>query len=440
MPQQYDPAAAAAAQPATASCGEINPTNTYFKAATSDNEDDDEDESDASLPRKKLKTGDKNVLQVINLDDIQDLDRAKSYLKDALGYINRIGAALVAPTTLRPLLKARPEAALSMAASIGRRMSNESMRLCSKLYNCRKTGITSDDISQAMEKFLPEIEELMTFPDPDTLKLAYQLVIQLSRGSFGDLDESAKACGFGDRPSDEPADLLLRRLIRKRLAAGETWNWEGDLKELDDTCKHVGAYGIGPWAGPMTGNPLALAMALGHGKVDKHKAIIIAGFTAIGKSFLTGNAELRSKIALEVIDLDSSAYSKKPGFPENYLDAIRKTAEKPCVILISTHVGIPTQLTKEGYYVALAYPGGGMDAKQEWLDRLEKREEAGKDSRLYRLMDEHWTLWYERTAREQVTRRFCLANDQYLNDILGCIHAEFCRATTKKSSHERGGN
>ncbi|KAK7736634.1 hypothetical protein SLS53_006837 [Cytospora paraplurivora] len=182
------------------------------------------------------------------------------------------------------------------------------------------------------------------------------------------------------------------------------------------------------------------AMARGHGKVDKHKAIIISGFAAIGKSFLSGNAELRSSVDLEVIDMDSSAYSKKPGFPENYLDAIRKTAERPCVILISTHVGVPTQLAKEGYHVVLAYPGGGMDAKQEWLDRLEKREEAGKNSRLYKLMDEQWTLWYERTAREQVTRKFSLANDQYLSDIFGSIHTEFCEATTKTPSHGRGGN
>lgn len=181
-------------------------------------------------------------------------------------------------------------------------------------------------------------------------------------------------------------------------------------------------------------------MAIGRGKVDKHKAIIISGFTAVGKSVLSSNVELRSSIDLKVIDLDSSAYSKEPGFPENYLDAIRKTAERPCVILISTHVGIPTRLTREGYYVALAYPGSGMDAKQEWLHRLEKRERAGRDSRLYKLMDEHWTSWYERTAREQVTRRFSLANDQYLSDIFGSIHAEFCKASTKNPCHGRGGN
>lgn len=152
----------------------------------------------------------------------------------------------VAPASLRPFLTARPEAASSSAASTGRRMCSESRRLCDKLYKCRKTGITSDDVSQAIKEFLPDIEELMAIPSPDALRLTYELVVELSRCSFGNLD-SPKASGYGDRPSDEPADLLLRRVFRERLAAGKTWNWERDLKELDDTCKHVGEYGIEPW-------------------------------------------------------------------------------------------------------------------------------------------------------------------------------------------------
>jgi hypothetical protein len=133
-----------------------------------------------------------------------------------------------------------------MAASIRKRMLEVSRRLGSQMYNCKATGITSDDMSEAMTDFLPEIKDLMMLPNPDALKHSYDLVIELSQSSYGDLD-SPKACGYGDRPSDEPADLLLRRLIRKRLAAGETWDWKEDLEELDKTSKHVGDYGIEPW-------------------------------------------------------------------------------------------------------------------------------------------------------------------------------------------------
>jgi hypothetical protein len=115
-----------------------------------------------------------------------------------------------------------------------------------------------------------------------------------------------------------------------------------------------------------------------------HHAIIIAGFCAIGKTHFCSN-----RVGLEpgmgVHDLDSSAYSSKPDFPQNYISAIRKLAEKPCIILVSTHRGLPSQLAKEGYYVAVVYPGDGSQTKREWLRRLEEREEGGKDSRLYKL-------------------------------------------------------
>ncbi|KAK7736633.1 hypothetical protein SLS53_006836 [Cytospora paraplurivora] len=259
MPRRYRPAATV--QPATATRPDVHPSIIYKAARRSsisallgyssregpagkhrrkgsdDDYDKEDDELDASLPRKKLKSVDKSVLEAVDLDDIQDLERVKAYLNDALCYINQLGDAL-----------ARPDAVAPLAGKISWDMSDESEGLCDEIYNLgySKTWTTSDNVSKSMEKFLPDIEELMTIPNPDTLRLAYELVIQLSRDSFGDLDVS-ESCGFGDRPSDEPADLLLRRLIRKRLAAGETWNWKRDLKVLDDTCKHVGAYGIEPW-------------------------------------------------------------------------------------------------------------------------------------------------------------------------------------------------
>lgn len=159
---------------------------------------------------------------------------------------------------------------------------------------------------------------------------------------------------------------------------------------------------------------------------DKHKAIIVSGFCAIGKTHFSSNKdELQKGLGIEVYDLDSSAYSSKPGFPQNYIAEIRELAEKPCVILISTHRGLPTQLAKEGYYVALVYPADGPAAKREWLHRLEEREEKGKESRLYKITDENWDLWYERTAGEEITSRWTLSNNQYLSTIFEDIHADF---------------
>ncbi|KAI7772995.1 hypothetical protein LA080_012577 [Diaporthe eres] len=171
---------------------------------------------------------------------------------------------------------------------------------------------------------------------------------------------------------------------------------------------------------------------------DKHKAIIISGFCAIGKTHFSSNKdEQRQGRGMEVYDLDSSAYSSKPGFPENYVAEVRRLAEKPCTILISTHRGLPTQLAKEGYYVALVYPGDGPEAKSEWLRRLEEREEAGKDSRLYKITDENWDLWYERTAGEEITSKWTLSNDQYLSTIFEDIHADFREFKDRERQQDR---
>lgn len=55
------------------------------------------------------------------------------------------------------------------------------------------------------------------------------------------------SCGCGDRPSDKPADLLFKRIIRGRLAADEVWDWKADLEYLDEVADEVGQFGIGPW-------------------------------------------------------------------------------------------------------------------------------------------------------------------------------------------------
>ncbi|KKY38789.1 hypothetical protein UCDDA912_g01156 [Diaporthe ampelina] len=193
------------------------------------------------------------------------------------------------------------------------------------------------------------------------------------------------------------------------------------------------------------GAPISCLRAVGRPRLktaadkvnDKHKAIIISGFCAIGKTHFSSNKDTLLGLGMQVHDLDSSAYSSKPGFPENYVADIRKLAEKPCVILISTHKGLPTQLAKEGFYVALVYPGDGPEAKMEWLRRLEEREEAGKDSRLYKITDANWDLWYQRTAGEDVTSKWTLSNDQYLSTIFEDIHADFRKCKDRERQQHR---
>ena len=156
-------------------------------------------------------------------------------------------------------------------------------------------------------------------------------------------------------------------------------------------------------------------------KIDnKRQAMIISGFCAIGKThFLSQKDTLQCDVGMKVYDLDSSAYSSEHGFPHNYLSEIRKRAQKPCIILISTHGGVPTQLAKDDYYVALVYPGTGPEAKREWLRRLQHRgrEQGEQSSLLYELTNKNWDLWYKRTAEEEVTSRWTLSNNPLVCEV-----------------------
>jgi hypothetical protein len=106
-------------------------------------------------------------------------------------------------------------------------------------------GADSDDISRAMTPFIHEIDKLSKLDNPKALEEAYDLLNMLRQESYGDLDSDGG--GYGDRPSDEPADRLLARLIRERTEAGEVWDWGRDLKDIQGEGEELADYGIEPW-------------------------------------------------------------------------------------------------------------------------------------------------------------------------------------------------
>ncbi|KAB5533574.1 hypothetical protein GE09DRAFT_1227581 [Coniochaeta sp. 2T2.1] len=109
-------------------------------------------------------------------------------------------------------------------------------KLYERTWNARKPGVSSDDLSQAMVPFVKEIEDLSETVGANAWELA--------DSSYGGLDGGA---GYGDRPSDKPADDLLADIIDERIEAGEKWDWEKDLKELVEEEEYLREYGIEPW-------------------------------------------------------------------------------------------------------------------------------------------------------------------------------------------------
>lgn len=169
--------------------------------------------------------------------------------------------------------------------------------------------------------------------------------------------------------------------------------------------------------------------------------LIVSGYTCIGKTTLQRRTALRDNLLglpdeVQVIDMDSSAYSRD-NFPANYLADIRHRADEnenntkvtPRILLISTFPGVATQLKAEGYYVAQLYPDKSLETKREWLRRLAEREERRTESRLYKLVNEMWDVWYDEMEVRDVSFSVRVGADTYLSTEIGNIYKNFLRGT-----------
>ena len=104
----------------------------------------------------------------------------------------------------------------------------------------RKTGLTSDDMSEAMVDFIGQVEGVRRLPD--STAIAFDLVMALSEYSYGDLD--CDGGGYGERPSDEMVDDLLGELATERRKLEPQWDHRGVLQTLKAQAKHFSDYGI----------------------------------------------------------------------------------------------------------------------------------------------------------------------------------------------------
>ncbi|KAJ4387667.1 hypothetical protein N0V93_008264 [Gnomoniopsis smithogilvyi] len=165
----------------------------------------------------------------------------------------------------------------------------------------------------------------------------------------------------------------------------------------------------------------------------KKGAIIITGYVCIGKTYFCKNinTEQQHKFG-RIVDLDSSNYSRDQ-FPENYLQDIRRTADKyaeeGCIILVSTFPGVGPTLKQDGYYVAQVYPQNNPGTKSEWLRRLELREKDGKESRLYQLVNHHWDEWSDEMETRDISKSIRVSSNEYLSNVIDEIYQDFENST-----------
>lgn len=138
-------------------------------------------------------------------------------------------------------MRLRPNAAKLFAAQIEDSASKIYRKLEAKSLNARKSGVTSDDLSEAMMPFLKKVEQL--FELPNSTAVAFDLFIALENYSYGGLG-SMKAERNGERPSDVEVDELLVELARQRRTTEPHWKFVEVLERLKAQAKDLADYGI----------------------------------------------------------------------------------------------------------------------------------------------------------------------------------------------------
>lgn len=158
------------------------------------------------------------------------------------------------------------------------------------------------------------------------------------------------------------------------------------------------------------------------------KGIIVAGFTAIGKTTIGKKYD-------NVIDLESSLfqwkykeemtleqiefYKGKEGriynneFPQNYFNAILEARKEYDVILTSMHWELLEEFEKNGIEYYLAYPELNFadEIKKRCIDRGNSEEWADK-------IKEKVFSWYTKLKDYKPKEILYISKDEYLEDVL----------------------
>ncbi|KAI9092844.1 hypothetical protein DFS34DRAFT_277268, partial [Phlyctochytrium arcticum] len=163
----------------------------------------------------------------------------------AVAYIHQLGKAFDAPASLKYLLfDPNHSTSKSLAAQLKHKMCMDLDELGDATTMSDLTGITNNELSAAVCKYIPGIRKIMAIKDADALSSAHDLITSARILSY--VEEGDGGDG-GDRPSDEKLDKLLSSLINRRFKSGEVWDWDKELSELKDQAGVMRDYGIEPF-------------------------------------------------------------------------------------------------------------------------------------------------------------------------------------------------
>ncbi|KAK5725993.1 hypothetical protein LTR15_004184 [Elasticomyces elasticus] len=124
-------------------------------------------------------------------DSRQEIKILRTHIKELHTFVQDAGVILKAPSSIRKHLDA-----LENGSAIREGM-----------LDAVRGQLSGDLLSRALLPYVKEIRTLNTFPQPDAVSLAVDLVAELGEMSYGDLDTS-QGRGTNDRASEVPADDL----------------------------------------------------------------------------------------------------------------------------------------------------------------------------------------------------------------------------------------
>lgn len=136
------------------------------------------------------------------------------------------------------------------------------------------------------------------------------------------------------------------------------------------------------------------------------KTRVIAGFPAIGKSYLFNNSNKK------ILDSDSSKFDKLY-FPNNYISHIKMNIDKVDIILVSTHKIVRDALKHNNIKYELYYPD--ISLKDVYCKRIENRNQK----MLADIVRINWDNWIKELEDEVWPSKYVLKNkDEYLSDYI----------------------
>lgn len=135
---------------------------------------------------------------------------------------------------------------------------------------------------------------------------------------------------------------------------------------------------------------------------------LVCGFPGVGKSHLCRKMGWH--------DSDSSQFSHRDEWPNNYIEHLKKLNG---VAMVSTHKEVREALADAGMPFDLCYPS--RELKQDYLARYKQR---GSPATFVELLDRMWDEWI--TEMEEETRcaaRFILKEGDFASDVISLPNA-----------------